>query len=273
MNEVARNGDGFKKSRFFYKEKDPTTGVIGKLKAGPVWDFDWAWKDMWDCMYDQTDGSNWAHEVNDCNPDVNSPGWFIRMFQDPVFADAMRCRYEDLRRNLLSEDYLHALVDSVALVVNESQEWHYATWGNMGVATGTPEVPAPAQTYAEEIQRLKDWIDRRLLWLDANMPGTLNGCSMTGLDEVTLNDGIQLTGYPNPFNSSISIQISSMLNEACKISVYDQAGRAVKQLEFRADEWSGKIVQLEGLDQLEMGMYTLEVRIAGEKNVIKLMKY
>ena len=54
------------------------------------------------------------------------------------------------------------------------------------------------------------------------------------------------------------------------ISIYDQAGRAMKQLGFRADEWSGKIVQLKGLDQLEMGMYTLEVRIAGTKKCNKI---
>lgn len=273
VNEVARNGDGFKKSRYFYKEKDPTTGVLGKLKAGPVWDFDWAWKDMWDCMYDQTDGSNWAYEVNDCNPDVHSPGWFVRMFEDPVFSDAMRCRYEDLRRNILSESYLHGLVDSVAAVVDESQVWHFDTWGNMGVATGTPEVPAPSQSYAEEVQRLKDWIDRRLIWLDANMPGTLNGCSMAGMEEISLQQGIQLEGYPNPFNSTISLKIHSTMQEKCLITVFDQTGRALQQHELEPDEWQGAILQLNDFNQVAVGLYTIEVQVGNEKNVVKMTKY
>jgi len=43
VNELARNNDGFKKSSYFYKDKDSETAV-SKLHAGPVWDFDWAWK-------------------------------------------------------------------------------------------------------------------------------------------------------------------------------------------------------------------------------------
>ncbi len=273
VNEVARNGDGFKKSRYFYKEKDPTTGVIGKLKAGPVWDFDWAWKDMWDCMYNTTDGSNWAYEVNDCNPDVHSPGWFIRLFQDQDFADEMRCRYEDLRRNILSNQYLHNLVDSVALAVDESQVWHYAKWGNMGAATGTPEVPAPSQSYAEEVQRLKDWIDRRLEWLDDNMPGTLNGCSMTGLEEITFSQELKLEAYPNPFESRISLKIHCGLHENCRISLYDPAGRKLRAFQLTPYEWQNKPVEIKELEQFRGGLYFIEVEVGSQKNTLKMTKH
>ncbi len=40
VSEVSRNNDGFKKSRYFHKDKN------GKIVAGPVWDFDWAWKNI-----------------------------------------------------------------------------------------------------------------------------------------------------------------------------------------------------------------------------------
>jgi hypothetical protein len=36
----------YKKSRFFYKDKESKGG---KIQSGPPWDFDWAWKDIWDC--------------------------------------------------------------------------------------------------------------------------------------------------------------------------------------------------------------------------------
>lgn len=273
VNEVARNGDGFKKSRYFYKEKDPTTGVLGKLKAGPVWDFDWAWKDMWDCMYNTTDGSNWAYLVNDCNPDVHSPGWFVRMFEDPLFQDEMRCRYEDLRRNLLSNANLHSLVDSVAQVVDESQAWHYQVWGNMGQATGTPEVPAPSQSYAEEVQRLKDWIDRRMLWLDENMPGTLNGCSMTGTQEIVLYDALRLEGYPNPFGNAVSLQVHSGLSDDCRIQVVDQRGKVLKRFVFHPSEWQDKVILINDMDDLSAGFYLIEVQVGTQKNTVKMTKH
>ena len=82
----------------------------------------------------------------------------------------------------------------------------------MGQATGTGEVQAPSQTYAEEVQRLKDWFQRRLTWLDANLPGTLNGCSFAGEEE---NETIFLNfdAYPNPFNSSIQIHFTTELTK------------------------------------------------------------
>ncbi len=84
INELARNNDGFKKSSYFHKNKDSTT-AIAKLNAGPVWDFDWAWKNINECsIFAATDGSGWAHQVNDCSPDVNSPGWYVRLLQDLI---------------------------------------------------------------------------------------------------------------------------------------------------------------------------------------------
>lgn len=271
VNELARNGDGFKKSRYFYKEKDPTTGVIGKLKAGPVWDFDWAWKDMWDCMYNTTDGSNWAYMVNDCNPDVHSPGWMLRLLEDSTFANQLRCRYEDLRRNLLSNSNLHAMVDSVAAVVDESQVWHYQKWGHMGVATGTPEVPAPAQSYAEEVQRLKDWIDRRLTWLDANVPGTLNGCSMTGINDLDVSV-IEVESYPNPFDEFVNISIQSNLQGDCELAIVDRSGRKLFGETVDYSEWNNKIITLNEFQTFESGMYFLEIVIGNDKKILKLTK-
>ncbi|MDG2465372.1 MAG: CotH kinase family protein [Crocinitomicaceae bacterium] len=270
VNELARNGDGFKKSRYFNKEKDHSDGSLGKLKAGPVWDFDWAWKDMWDCMYDATDGSEWAYKVNDCNPDVSSPGWFVRMFEDPIFQDEMRCRYEDLRRNVLSESYLHGLVDSVANVVDESQEWHYLTWGHMGAATGTPEVPAPAQTYAEEVQRLKDWITRRLDWLDLNIPGTLNGCSMTGIAEITNEPKVE--SYPNPFRTDLSLSAEHQ-PLACTIRILDQAGRLIKLIDVEPSDWVNNALKIDDLNDLTTGIYLFEISLDGKTTIKKLTKF
>lgn len=270
VNELARNGDGFKKSRFFYKEKDPTFGVYGKLKAGPVWDFDWAWKDMWDCMYNATDGSNWAYMVNDCNPDVHSPGWMLRLLEDTLFANELRCRYDDLRRSLISNESLHAMVDSVANVVDESQNWHFQKWGNMGAATGTPEVPAPSQTYAEEVQRLKDWIDRRLIWLDENMPGTLYGCSMTGLDEFSTE--IRVDAFPNPVKNNLNLSIKSPIAGDCLITIIEHSGRRLNSYKLQYFDWHNQSVSIPDFETIANGMYYIEVAFDQNKKVLKVTK-
>lgn len=263
INELARNVDGYKKSRFLYKDKDHADGTYRKLKAGPVWDFDWALKDMWSGA---EDGSGFMYPEVD--QDVNAPGWYIRLLQDTLFANEVRCRYDDLRRNILSESYMHNKIDSIAAVVNESQDWHYLTWGHMGAATGTGEVQAPSQTYAEEVQRLKDWLTRRVNWLDINMPGTLNGCSFASVDEIST---VSFEVYPNPFSSSLYLNFENKTLDKGQILMRDAAGRIVSQFSLDSPQLQEQ-VELTGLGELQAGIYFVEVQLGIRKSVQKVVK-
>jgi hypothetical protein len=263
INELARNVDGYKKSRFLYKDKDHADGTYRKLKAGPVWDFDWALKDMWSGA---EDGSGFMYPEVD--QDVNAPGWYIRLLQDTLFANEVRCRYDDLRRNILSEAYMHNKIDSIAAVVNESQDWHYLTWGHMGAATGTGEVQAPSQTYAEEVQRLKDWLTRRVNWLDINMPGTLNGCSFASVDEIST---VSFEVYPNPFISSLYLNFENKTLDKGQILLRDAAGRIVSQFSLDSPQLQEQ-VELAGLGELQAGIYFVEVQLGTRKSVQKVVK-
>lgn len=263
VNEVARNGDGYKKSRFFSKDKDNLDGTYKKIKAGPVWDFDWALKDMW---AGSEDGSQFMYNAIG-GQDVNAPGWYIRLLEDTVFANELRCRYDDFRRNILSLPYLHAKVDSIAAVVMESQEWHYLTWGHLSSSTGTPEVQAAPATFVEEVQRLKDWFTRRIEWLDANMPGTLNGCSFTNLDDL---GGVNYTVYPNPFASFITIDLGAIPSESGEITLVDAAGRIIQQQQITPN--GTQHFELTNLGDILTGVYFVEVKIGTRKTVQKLVK-
>jgi len=227
VNELARNVDGFKKSCYYYKEKDDYSGTIGKLKAGPVWDFDWAWKDIWDCsIFQATDGSGWSHHINDCTTDNYSPGWMIRMFQDSSFADETNCRWQELRGSILDTAYLFHYIDSVATWMNESQQRHYAYWGHMGAATGTPEVEAPRQSYQEEIDSLKSWIVRRLAWMDANMFGNPGNCNLASVNDVNSHSDAA-TVYPNPFSSDVTVSVNLMQSEKITVRVFNTLGEEI----------------------------------------------
>lgn len=265
VSEVTRNVDGYKKSHFFYKDKDHNDGTFRKLKSGPVWDFDWALKDI---DWGSDDGSGLMYLYPD--QDVNATGWEIRLMQDTVFANEVRCRYDDLRRNILSEAYLFAKIDSVANVVNESQAWHYAVWGHLGQATGTPEVQAPSQTYAEEVQRLKDWLHRRFEWLDANLPGTLNGCSMAGMND--LSESSTLTAYPNPFTGTISIEWPSGDLTGCNLRLLDETGRVHRSLPVTSDLLFDGTLSVSGLDELAKGVYLVELTKGEQRRVLKVLK-
>jgi subtilisin-like proprotein convertase family protein len=265
VSELTRNGDAYKKSRYFSKDKDHADGTFRKLKAGPVWDFDWSQKDLFD---GSEDGSGFKYLT--VNEDVHSPGWYIRLLQDTVFANALRCRYDDLRRTILSQDYIFGKIDSVASVVQESQNWHFKVWGNLGLPTGTWEVQPPSQTYAEEIQKLKDWYTRRLSWLDNNMPGTLNGCSMSGLQSIQLQQAIDV--YPLPFTHFIHIDLPLAMNEITVINLIDASGRKMSINVSQLEELAPHSFLLNQLDQLEAGIYWLEIHTKEEKFTKKLVK-
>ncbi len=217
VNEVSRNIDGYKKSRYYYKDRQD---IDNKLHAGPVWDFDWAWKNIHDCSFlANTYGAGWAYKTNDCRR-TDTPGWYVRLLQDPAFADDLNCRYFQLRQTILSLNHLYAFMDSIYHVVAGPQENHYKRWPILGIHTGAPEIEAPAQTYHEEVDRLKEWIRIRLEWMDANLPGSHDNC-LTGKKDVSVSPG-DLRIFPNPASTHFYVEASAIIQ---KVELFDIYGR------------------------------------------------
>jgi len=221
VNEVARNADGFKKSVFFHKDKNSNGG---KLKAGPVWDFDWAWKNIWGCSTCQpTDGSGWTHLVNDCPTDNYSAGWYIRMLQDSTFTAELRCTYDEQRQGALSTSSIFAYIDSTAAVVQNAQDRHFRKWPMLlGVSGPAPEVLACATTYAAELDTLKSWIAERLTWLDANMPGV---CAPLSAPRIVAT--ADFTCFPNPSDGPVHFHGTLDGHGPWELSIHDLAWRIV----------------------------------------------
>ena len=240
MSEVSRNIDGYKKSRYFHKDKDSKGGLI---KAGPVWDFDWAWKNINACNIHGTNGSGWAYKVNDCY-ETASPGWYVRLLQDPVFANKVNCRYFKLRETILSDESITQKIDSIYNLVKNPQIGHFSRWNVLGRRTGAPEVEQPAQTYNEEVSRLRNWIALRLNWLDDNMVGNGDNCN-TITNEIAQTNGFIM--YPNPASTTINLESNI---EILKVEIYDYSGRIILQ---KLEQYS-RIIQID-LHNLQPGLY------------------
>lgn len=219
INELSRNNDGFKKSRFFHKDKYSNGG---KFKAGPTWDFDWAWKDMWSCeIFENQDGSGWAHLINTCPTDNYCPDWYVRLQQDTTYNNHMRCRWEEYREDFLNMDYIEYYADSIADLVSDAQERHYQKWPFLGVNTGAPEMDPIAETYAEEVEKFKNWIGLRIDWLDANIPGTCWEPITYVEENVT-----EFTIFPNPSQGNFTLR--DLPEGTTHAQVLDSQGRLVK---------------------------------------------
>jgi len=214
VNELSRNADGFKKSVFFHKDKYSNGG---KLKAGPVWDFDWSFKNQDYCFFNDLQGAGWAHHINDCWVDNYSTGWYIRLLQDSTFQNELRCTYEQYRQTILDTTAIFAYIDSIGAIVQNAQVRHFQKWPLLGRNGPDWELEPFAATYNADLDTLKNWINKRLLWLDDSIPGL---CTTAGVTEMDLST--TLNCYPNPANDYLNINYSlpSVMNVSVRLYNY-----------------------------------------------------
>lgn len=221
VNEVARSADGFKKSVFFHKDKYSNGG---KLKAGPVWDFDWAWKNLEGVCsyYEGYSGAGWAHLNNDCFTDNYTTGWYVRLMQDSTFSNELRCTYEDYRKTMLDTARLFGFIDSMGALVQNAQARHFQKWPILGKSGPAPDFGPVATTYYGELDSLKGWISTRLQWLDANIPGL---CVTSGVAESNLSNSVHC--YPNPTNDYLMMDYELPSTQQVNIRIYNYTGSEV----------------------------------------------
>lgn len=143
--EIARCNDAI-----FYTSCFMNLTRGGKLKMGPVWDFDIAFGNINYNKNYRTDGF-W----------VRNATWYDRLFQDPAFVEKVKERFkffyshkEDIYRNMAE----NAVYLKHAVVENENrwgtlytETWpNYDIWGN----------------YNNEVQSMKEWLEERFDWLN-----------------------------------------------------------------------------------------------------------
>ena len=247
VNEFARNVDGFKKSRNFYKDKSSKDSLI---YAGPVWDFDWAYKDHSSSMIN---GSGWRHDYSGPT-DVKPPGWYIRLLQDTTFANELNCRYFNLRNTILDTSNIFSFIDSLSSMLSEPQNRHYTRWPILGINVGTPEVGIQPTSYSGEIIKLKNWINERLIWLDANMPGNCPNVS------VSENKKTYLVTYPNPSSNIVNIYSEASIKN---ITLFDNVGRLI----FKKENIYSKNFQMNVSDL--HGFFTFKIELSNKEVINK----
>lgn len=251
VNEVARSADGFKKSVFFHKDKYSNGG---KLKAGPVWDFDWAWKNMEGvCSYfEGYTGAGWAHQINDCFTDNYSTGWYIRLLQDSTFSNELRCTYENYRQTILDTTNLFSYIDSMRILVENAQVRHFKKWPILGMSGSAPDFGPIATTYHAEIDSLKNWISIRLQWLDANIPGL---CVTTNVNDI--NSFGNILCYPNPARDYFAIDYALQSQMKVTVRLYNYLGSEVLSFPQETKSIGPHSLKLK-TSNLSNGIYTLK---------------
>lgn len=147
INEAFRNNDVFFSSSYLYKQQD------GKLFAGPVWDFNIA---MGNIDY----GDNWLTE-----------GWWLTenpwssiLLEDNHFEITYQIRWDNLRHQQLSNSSFDIMIDSYVELLEEAQERNFIRWPILGQYVWPNYYVG--DTYEDEINYLRQWIEERLSWID-----------------------------------------------------------------------------------------------------------
>ena len=154
INELFRNIDGFRNSTYMYKDRG------GKLKMGPVWDFNLS---MGNSSFNQgwkTEG--WLIYTNPV------PFWWDRLLTDRNFTRKLVKRWQELRKDILATSKLLKEIDRTAELLSESQKRNFQRWPVLGrTMFGNPN--RGYATYQQEVQQMKIWLNARLKWMDRHI--------------------------------------------------------------------------------------------------------
>ncbi|MCP4607361.1 MAG: hypothetical protein GY845_01420 [Planctomycetes bacterium] len=152
LNMLAMNVDALRLSTHLHKARN------GKFEMGPLWDFDRS--------LDSTDGrdnnpESW-HGTGDGTDYLNYI-WWDRLFEDPDFWQRYADRWFELRQGPFSTENINFLIDSMTDELKEAQVRNFNKWRSVGPRFGS---------FQGEINHLKDWLQRRTTWIDAQLEGS-----------------------------------------------------------------------------------------------------
>lgn len=174
--EFSMNIDGYRLSTKFYKYST-TRAAAEKLDPRwktTLWDFNIAYGNA---NYYQGESTNvWQYDFNSRNSGDNElvPFYWQYLVQDPAYISEMKARWAEYRRGSYKIDHIYAVIDSMATMlssggaIDRNQQAYQiigrSVWPNAFVG----------QTYQAEINYLKDWIKRRIIFMDKQLLGKVD---------------------------------------------------------------------------------------------------
>jgi len=253
VNEISKNVDGYRLSTFLHKQRDSEGG---KIRMGPVWDYDIAWHNANYCDGDITSG--WAYEFP-CPDDYwQVPFWWSRLLMDPLYTSHLKCRWQFLRQNMLSNAWFDNYLDSISGRLNEAQQRNFLTWPILGIYVWPNPWPY-APTYEGEVSGLKTWLHNRLAWLDANMPGTCNTTSTINLTDA--DHFIHV--YPNPVDDVLKIEYAIENRTQVSTSIINLQGitTMISPIQMKP---AGRCAETIDVSSYPPGVYVVRLDIDGK---------
>ncbi len=257
ISEFSKNIDAYRKSFFIYKDKNSNGG---KLVMAPVWDYDLTYGNVDFCNGQYFSG--WQYNFNYVCGGDNwlNPFWFERMTQDPTFEELVKCRWDELRQNVLNKQRIDNWIDSTAQFLNESQAWNFTVWPIIGNYVW-PNFYI-GQSYQEEVDTLKWWIDKRGTFMQNSLPGNSANCNPVGLQSDAANNDLII--YPNPFRNELQCSLYTKENSEIEVYLYDVLGHLIYN-DNRKKGIGNHQIKIQFSEPIAPGVYTLKVKTKNEQ--------
>jgi hypothetical protein len=175
INELASNADAYQFSTYFHKDRN------GKLRAGPVWDFDLTYgNDLFHWGYDRSHTNVWQFD----NWDNTGSKFWKDLYDNPTFKCYLTKRWKELNDEkgplnyVVISDEIDFLVDRISEAVNRENY----RWGTI------PNHPA-------EISNMKLWIQNRINWINSKL-SSFSACANPSIPALVIS---KINYNPSPF--------------------------------------------------------------------------
>jgi len=220
VSEFGKEVDSYRYSCYFNKDKDSNGG---KIVAGPLWDRNLAFGNV-----------DYGGTINQTNYFLYTDGgrvwWWRRLMQDPVFADRVRCRWDELYADLYSYNSISNMMDSCINFMGDAIQRNYDRWPILGTYVWPNSFIG--DTYEEEIDHLKSWIQERLIYLNGQWGGFCQHLYTS--EEPVIEEPGAMNVYPNPsgFEQVVFERYLSEPADWIILSIYDHSGKLVDELKL-----------------------------------------
>jgi hypothetical protein len=250
INELSKNVDAYRLSTFFYKERDSKGG---KIKMGPVWDYNLSFGNA--DYYNGNRTNGWMFNIFNEIPEVakdgsQAPFWWSKLLGDTVYVNKLSSRWKELRRSVINTNYIYQQIDSVQAVLKEPLARNFQRyplfgkyiWPN-GFVGGNMD---------QEIAYLKDWFPKRIAWIESKIQ-MLSPLILANKEESFLFD---VNVFPNPGQEKLQVRYQIKLDSKASVFIFDLSGQ-IRMEQTMGNFSPGEHTSTLDISQLSSGTYVL----------------
>lgn len=166
ISELASNADSYQYSTYFHKDRN------GKLRAGPVWDFDLTYgNDLFHWGLDRSHTNVWQFD----NWDNTGSKFWKDLYNIPTFKCYLTKRWKELTATNGPLNYFAVAekMEQLSKLTSEAMVRENIRWGTIPNQSG-------------EIIKMKEWIQTRINWINTRLT-SYTACSNPDLPALVIS--------------------------------------------------------------------------------------